>query len=515
MADVRPNPAEEIVALIAKAAEDLRVDDFRVRIQRRRPGTQLPEQILTLDGARAEHFTMPEAWLPRIAGGGLFMLTAFHCSNISQAIGGPFPVQVDGAPREVDISVMELPDWTGPTKCIYPAPKKKTVPTVDMTPLSGGHDASPRTTAPESAGVGGSSLMERQFAALQQQKEALAEEKRRMEVDAVRKEGQLALERAERKAEEALRALQAKPVAPPAESGIEKALAAVLPLALEFFKSQKESQAAAQAESLRLQMEMAKMQHETQLAIARTQAEAEARRAEAQAKSAEVQAQMQAQLAAKAEESNKFLLQYVLAKPQDDAATKTSELVASMASTTMNVLNTMVELGLTGGRQEPEEPTALKVVREVTRGIAMMSANAAGARAPMPPQPQPQLEGLPEQQEEEESAPPPEPQVLRAAEPPPNAFRKIVTAIRDTKIPPKDIARAMLGSLADPSIIAAYTAAEGNLREVFAKELDTWLDVPANKARLQSVLAETVTQGVAAGIFPAEAAKELEKMLED
>lgn len=512
MADVRPNPAEEIVALIAKAAEDLRVDDFRVRIQRRRPGTQLPEQILTLDGARAEHFTMPEAWLPRIAGGGLFMLTAFHCSNISQAIGGPFPVQVDGAPREVDISVMDLPDWTGPTKCIYPAPKKKTAPTVDMTPLSGGHDASPRTTAPESAGAGGSSLMERQFAALQQQKEALAEEKRRMEVEAVRKEGQLALERAERKAEEALRALQAKPVAPPAESGIEKALAAVLPLALEFFKSQKESQAAAQAESLRLQMEMAKMQHETQLAIARTQAEAEARRAEAQAKSAEVQAQMQAQLAAKAEESNKFLLQTLLSKPQDDAATKTSELVASMASTTMNVLNTMVELGLTGGRQEPEEPTALKVVREVTRGIAMMSANAAGARAPAA-MPQPQLEGLPEQQEEESAPPPPEPQVLRAAEP--SALRKIITAIRDTKIPPKDIARAVLGSLADPSIIAAYTAAEGNLREVFAKELDTWLDVPANKARLQSVLAETVTQGVAAGIFPAEAAKELEKMLED
>jgi len=528
MADPRnsaPPSTEEVISLIAKTAEELRLDEFRVRVQRRRPGNTLPEQILTLDGAKAEHFSAPETWLPRIAGGGLFLLTAFHVSNNSQPVGGPFPVQVEGAMRDADVSVLTSDDWTGPRICVFPTPAMNSAArrarggaVADLTPLSGGHDASPRTIAPEASGAGGSfsAALQAQFAEVQRQKEALAEEKRKLEVDAVRKESQIAVERAERRAEEAVKAQRSAPPPVPVESGIEKMLAGVLPLAMKWFESQQESRAAEKAEQQRMQFELAKMQHETQLAIARAQSEATAKAAELQARAAEVQSQMQMQLAAKADESNKFLLQALLNKPQDDSASKTGELVASMAGTTMNVLNTMVELGLTGGRQEPEEPTALKAVREVVRGIALMSSNAAARALPAAP---PNMGAPPQQQQQQqqeepaEEEEPPAPAPLRAAEP--TLYDRLVVAIRDTRTPPKDIAQTILQSLADPSLIAAYTRSGGDLRGMFAKDLDTWLDAPANKARLRSILAETVTQGVAAGVFPEEAAKELEEMLTD
>lgn len=500
----QPDP-QEVVAQIAKTAEDLRVDDFRVRVQRRRAGNALPEQILTLDGAKAEHFSAPETWLPRIAGGGLFMLTAFHCSNNSAPVGGPFPVQVEGPMRDPDVSVVDALDWTGPRVCVFPMPKAVRRVASDVTPLPGGHDASPRTTAPEPSGAGG--FLQAQLAEVQRQKDALGEERQKLEIDRIRRENQLALERAERRAEEA-----AMRIPPPAhESSLEKMLAGFLPLALEWFKSERETRSVQQAEQARMQLEMAKMQSETQLAIARTQAEAQARAAEQQAKAAEAQAALQAQIAAKAEESNKFLLQTVLSRPQDEAAGKTAELVSTMVGTTMNMMNTMVELGLTGNRSEPEEPTTLKIVREIARAVALVTTNAA-ARS-MPPAMQPAFGQMPPGQEAQEEPEQGAPSSAPSAVAEPTLYDKLIVAIRDTAVPSKQIAQTILQSLGDPSLIAAYSQSNGGLADLFSKDLGSWMDVPANKDRLQNILKETVTQGVASGVFPAEVGQEIEKML--
>lgn len=512
-----PQSADEMVALITKTAEELKLDDFRVRVQRKRAGSPVPDQVLTLDGAKAEHFSAPETWLPQISGGGLYLLTAFHASNNSAPVGGPFPVQVDGAPREPDPTVVDNPNWAGPAVCVFPLPKKKRIPP-ELTPLPGNHDASPRTIAPGSAEAGGSlavslaetqRLLQAQNAELQRQKEQLAEERRKMEVEAVRKESQMAIERAERRAEELVKQQPAAPV----ESGIEKILAGMLPLAMKWFETSKADKAAADAEAQRRDLEMARMQQETQVAIAKAQAEAAAAASAQQAKMVELQMQMQMQLAAKAEESNKMLMRMLLDRPKDDSSAKTAELVSSMAGTTMNVLNTMVELGLTGGGREPEEPVALKAVREVVRGLALMSGNAARTQ-----QPQPQFEALPEPEPEPELPPqqqeaPPEPAPLRAAEP--SLYRRLVQAIKDPRVPPKNIATTVIQSLADPSLIEAFQTAGGDLKQMFAKDLDKWLDDAKNKARFQEILTQTATTGVELGAFPKDMGDEVLKMIKD
>jgi len=500
---VNKNPTpDEILAIIAKAAKDTGTDDFRVRVQRRRTSGGMPEQVLTLDGAKAEHFSSPETWLPRIAGGGLFILSAYHVANIANMVGGPYPVQVDGQPREPDAAVVEEANWQGPRICVFPKPVPKNQTPPQIMSIPGGPDATPRNVAPVLSGDGRpvESAIAAQLADMQRREQALFARQAQVEIDAAKRESDgrvAALERKlederrrneeERRRVEEERRRQAATPAPAVEPRADM-MTSLAPLLLEFLKSDREYKQQA------LQMQLASSERQAQ---AQAQATAE---------------QGKAMAAVLATITNKPVIdpQLLTLLTKEDSSAKVlsnmSELFAVQASTTMNVLNSMVEMGLAGNQREPEEPQALKIVREGVKAFVALSGGAA--RAVQPQQQPPQLPPQPRMAE----AVPAEPEVLRAAEP--TVLERFVDQVRNTDVAAQIAAEFVLDHLSDPSIMKAYIEADSDFRQVLVGNLgEDWLEVPLNTERAREVMKSVLEGGVKRGIFEEEVLEGMDKML--
>lgn len=502
------NPTiEEVLAVISKTAKDTGVDDFRVRVQRRRTAGGMPEQVLTMDGALAEHFSSPETWLPRIAGGGLFIVSAYHVSNVANVVGGPYPVQVDGQSRDPDPAVVEEPGWKGPRICVFPKPASKSNPTTpQIMTIPGGTDATPRNVAPVPPGEGRPNVenaIAAQFADVVRREQALFARQAQVEIEAAKREAAGSVERVERKLEderrrneeerrrleEDRRRIAAEPkVEAKSDDKLEKVLTVLGPLALEFLKSDREFK----QQALQLQLQAAERQA-----------------AATAAATAEQSKQMAAVLASIANKPAIDPQLFSLLTKEDSSAkvlSNMSELFATQASTTMNVLNSMVEMGLAGNQREPEEPQALKLVREGVKAFVTFSGNAARAVQPPPQQPRPVEAGTPIPTP---AAPEPE---LRAAEP--NVLEQFIGQVRNDQVPPEAAAAFILDRLGDASVMKAYLAADSDLRLLLVNNLgEDWLEVPANVERARAVMKGTLELGVKREILDAEVLEGMDGLL--
>jgi hypothetical protein len=118
----RPQPPtfDEAIRAILEIAKE-KGDDFRMRIFRKPSlAASAMDVVAAFDGARVEHFSTPETWLPVICGGGYYALAAMHSSDINTLVAMVVPPLLPGQPRAADVSVMRSPSWGGPATLIFP-----------------------------------------------------------------------------------------------------------------------------------------------------------------------------------------------------------------------------------------------------------------------------------------------------------------------------------------------------------------------------------------------------------
>src|SRR5438132_1587142 len=109
---------QETKKLIADAMA--RGNSFRVRVMRRRPSGGF-DVVAMFEEATAEQISFAEKWLPELAGGGSFLVQAFHADAPMAQIGSSLPLSIDNAnPRNVDLDAVLSPAWTGPSGLSYP-----------------------------------------------------------------------------------------------------------------------------------------------------------------------------------------------------------------------------------------------------------------------------------------------------------------------------------------------------------------------------------------------------------
>jgi len=182
-------------------------DDWRVKIMRRASPAAPQETVAIFDGATMEQLLSPEPWLVKFSGGSQYY--SFRVVHAKDR-GGDRPAAIytlpaiAGTPMSPNTKIVGAAGWNGPATLIFP--------TEDVAPRNGAgkwpgapdsHTGAPRQPAQNADGSAGSSsfLME-----LQREREKLADERHRMEMDAVRREAEMDRKRME----ERIRDLAAK-----------------------------------------------------------------------------------------------------------------------------------------------------------------------------------------------------------------------------------------------------------------------------------------------------------------
>lgn len=95
-------------------------DSFRVRVARRKNSNTGLEVVASFEEARGDHIVSPEKWLPELAGGGNYYIDAFHADDPVTQIGGSVLFSVGGNSWPAAWSVIDSPNWRGPSECSYP-----------------------------------------------------------------------------------------------------------------------------------------------------------------------------------------------------------------------------------------------------------------------------------------------------------------------------------------------------------------------------------------------------------
>ena len=518
-----PKTSDEIVSVLAeKAKQD--GDDFRIKIERRRTNGAPPELVSTLDGARVEHFSTPESWIPRFVGGGTLSLKAFHSSDYGKMIG-MIGVNVEGQPKMPDLRVLESAEWQGPRLLVYPAapPPRREEPISFLTTVPSTVDnGSPRTTPVGSNGGGTSSpdsYIEQRLAAkmeaIQKAELAILERSKMMEIEAARREADIRIRAAEDRSKDIERRLDEISRRPPPAPGTDSG-AVLAQMMAEMRKSDREAQMQAAQQAV----EMRKAEREAQAAQA----------AQQQLFQLEM-AKLQAENARAAAESNKVLLSALIGKPAIDPAiaemiskNDTSQLIASMstmltntASQHLNMMSAMMDMGI---NRQPEPPRAPKksgwesaasvLLPVVTRMLQPQPGQAAPQQVlAQPPPALPQgFSGI--QQTAPTPAPAPVPSPSTPAPAGPTLVERLATVIQARGASAQDIAAMIVQNFSDPSLQAAATAAKGDPRVLFDSILSAdWLDVKDNRTFAAEVMKIALEQGAASGLFPAEVVPEI------
>jgi hypothetical protein len=501
---------DETLALINETAR-AKGDTFRVRVARRASPSSQPVVIATLEDAIAEHFVMPETWLPPLAGGGFYFLHVYHSSSDlkNTPIGSPLPINAQGTPRNIDPSAVSRSDWTGPRTLIYPV-KPSENPADFTVSLGGGNDRVPQPSAGASfqgpsippgtdPAIAQQLLRDARETELRRMEATLMEERKRLEIETVKKEAEFRLKASEEmrrddrtrleRLERELIELRRAPTATPSNPNhFEELVARMAPLALEFFK-----QASEQRQFLIKQ---------------------------------------QMDVAAQSEKASREMMQAILSRPVVDPAlvallkreepesskylTPMIEAIGMMSQTTMNILSSAAELGLAGRSEEPHP--AMQVIREGIKAFGAFAAmnqsanlNQAAALNQLP-QAQTVVEPLRTPAETLRAAEPP-----RVVESPPrkapevrtvptqrrpfSAIEKIVTLIK-TRGPAKIAAAEIIRLLPDPDLQEEFAKTGGDFQALFGRYLAEWWKADSsNLVYTKEVVIEVVRQGVASGIF--------------
>ena len=531
--DPRTASQEEILATIIAKAEETKVDEFKVRVQRRLSTAGVPEAVAVFEGGRVEHFVNPEPWLPKIAGGcgdgsgSTFMLTAYHSSNPNVMIGGPLFIPVRGSPHDADPFVVDQPNWSGPRTIIFP--EKKVAPQQNQRPMTSVSPAGapvipPRPEQPGSAGGGDFSAAF--MNELRNREHTLAEREKAIEVENVRRESNARVEALERRLAE----VQQRPVIPPAPTGLGlgEAIKEVMPLVLKVMEGNRD----------------------TQIKLAEMEAKARERFEAAQERAAE-RAERQAQAAA---EGNKAMFAALATKkPEGDSQVMSqmmanmSQFVAASTGSVMNMISAVTEMGL-GQNQTEQEPAWIKGVREAVKALVAMQRSGM-VMPQVQPQPQPQLQpgqqpqGAPQQKQPARAvpvpkpngtakpqtapAPAPAPQVVQQPteqgtvevedDGPPTALDHTISLL-EQKTDPKQVADFVfdhINSPDDQSILHAFGGAGGDFRAIIKHYLPEWLPQEGNLDYARQAVRVVASEGISRGIFPPDAVGDLDKLVEN
>jgi len=486
---------ETLRALSEKAKEG---DSFVMKVFRRAHMGAIPSLTATLAGAEVQHFTSPELWLPNLCGAGKYLLQGYHASDLNKPIAGNIQFVIDqGEARDVDGSMLKKPDWRGPPLLEYPKEIPRTA-AEDLGPLyrldspSGPGPGDSATKVNQSwarqpgGGVvrqeyGGASgelfgrgaaALEAERRALEQQRRDLDLEKHKAEMVNVQKAHEADLRAFEAKFTAALS--QAKPSGPDP----------MVQMLIEMTKQAAEDRRAAQAQ-----------QAEDRRAALAAQERADARFMV-----------MIEKLNDKPKEKDpietfKTFSELMGTKKDNgiiEAQTKMmhsmSEMMGQQVSTAMDFVNAAADLQL--GQRGEEEPSWLKGVDRLIKGVGAM----AKARAPIPQGPPPQLA-----QGHHPQPQPQQPQQPRQPQQPPQETSLTVVeqfeqAIR-AKNPPEQIAKALITYAQEPSIQKALIESGGDFEAAFYKRLGNWhLEQPSNAEYLKALFAEVEKQLIAAGL---------------
>lgn len=438
---------------------------FRISISRKDPVRTLSSRIALMDEATVEMLASPEMWLPKLFGGGLFLLSPFHVSDQRTQLGDAISVNVEGKPLSNNnpaiLDVIRSPDWLGPRKLVWPSElelesaRKQEIMTVTAPPGGvAGEGGRRETSVPASANPPGGSVDPRyEFALrqLEQEKATFAEKVRQID-EAKHK---LELENAKREADARMAKLEAKLEAQAAGGGtrgggMAEIIAAVAPIITPILTSQNE---------LRKQL-----------------AESEA----------------------KAREDQSRLFTTLLERKEDGAAgmkmmMSMAESFAAVNKMGLDMIHTVKET-LVG----PEESPTVSVVRELGKALILFGQGAAGAGPKLKPVPQLPPKGGAKAQEAPRRAP------RKGGSDPVGRIEAMIRA----KLDPLIVAEALFASLEEPAMQKALAAAQGNYLALFQERLGDWVTDADNLAYVQQLASVVQSEGKRLGLIGEEGEEE-------
>lgn len=457
---------EETISLVSQRVA-AGVDSFIVKIYRRRGMAGLTDHIATFGDGKLGHISNPETWIPKLAGGGQFMMQVFEASN-SNLIGGWLQFNYSSPPIQVDPRVVRSSNWQGPPLMIFPEPEESrdvTPPPVSMPGIPGAPHLRDPQIVPTGAPSGSFSAELREIEArLAMRERELQQRDQRAREDLAKEEARLERERFKNEMDLKMKALEGRP---PAGKGIAEILAALAPLAMTFLQSQ----AAARDTALKMQMDQAAQTQQMLVALLGKPAPGI---------SPEMQAvldMMKVQLAAKGNDST--------------GMAQMIDAMGMVSKQSISMLETVAEMNLGG---QPENPMLL-AIKEIASGLASMGSGAAAAahaRIQQPPQLQ---QGHPQQAFAGH-------QQQRGPQHPVDRLERMLRSHLDPAI----FIDQFFKALPTQELQAELEAAQGDIVQLFLKRLGTWIQTPENQAYIKDLVPRLHAEAVRRGVIQDEPA---------
>lgn len=250
-----PNNNEMMLHKLREKITETNDNTFRIQVSRKRAQAYIGENIATLDDASVEMLAAPETWLPKLFGGGTYIIHAMHVSELSKKIGDGITLNVEGDSRGMSpvwLDLIRSADWLGPKHFVWPSEKdleemrQAHLKTVVSPPGSKGEGYVPRSNGPALETAQVASMVDPRWASaaqsLEDEKRAWEQKRRELE-DSQRK---LELENAKREADMRSSKLEAKLEAlatrEPVKSGpgIMEIVTAITPVVIKLVEGQNE-----------------------------------------------------------------------------------------------------------------------------------------------------------------------------------------------------------------------------------------------------------------------------------
>lgn len=504
-----PDQTYEMIRNLAKES-----DAFNVKVSRR-PGLNMPSSIIAnLNGASATHLLNPELWLPQLAGGGKFVLQAYHATDLNKPVGGLISFNIDNIEaKEVDPLAPSKTGWQGPAEVAFPLPQQRRSQEDALGYPTNIHSP-PGPDAPNSAsrsnngyvrspGGGftrpnyddaGDPNWERTPRGLQ----AVEAERRKLEEEKLAAERERAKDRleAQAKAHEAeMKAFRAEMMA---ELKANKAAAPTGPdPMIEMLKQQAEDRRAAETRAA------------DDRRASETQRSEDRREARAAADAAAIRFEKLLEKLTDRPKENPLEMVAKVAEilhkgNSNEASMKMMHNMAEMHGVQMETAMSFIEhaANLQMGPSDAE-PGWVKGLEQVMKAGASVVKGMTQRRPQLAPPPQLPPQGQPQQAPAPAAKSVPVPQQTQA---PVLVIDQFVEAIKRAgtpiEIPVAGIAKALREQIHDESLQAAFAEAGGDFERVLQKHLWNWAnEKPAHMAYLQALVVEVKRQFVEAGLI--------------
>lgn len=527
MAEKQMYTPEETISLLNGRAKESGGDNFRIKVFRRRGMSGLLEHIATMTDAQVVHVANPEMWIPRLCGGGNYVLSVFPSDNPTTALGGHIPYSYQGEARDVVPRSVREPGWQGPAGIVFPEEREQVGPSVvSVSPGVPGSVPSHVSAANVRAGLDAPGAPLSSYSSgpdtwsLVQRERELADRERKLLEEIGRREAAVREERLRAENDAKLREVETRLMrSQPAQSGggINEILTALAPVIGQMIQGQNE-----------MRMQMMKLQADSQAQMQMFMKEVVTARQGLDPTTATLIEVLKTQ-------ANKPAGQEIL--------TQALDAMGGVTRTYAEMLNTVADLNLGGA---PQEHPVLAALKEITTGFKALSkgtrqaarsalpapapepmyppmpptfAEQAIARPPVAPPPPPYMQPGPVQAPQGQGFagyPPPATQVGPPQGAPPQvaempALLRLESAIRQ-RMHPTQVATFFVQSVEDPSIQAALAAVGGNIEALIEQRLGEWaMSDPANMTYLQALGAEVMRIGTAAGMIEPDAEDDVDE----